>query len=188
MLDVFSYPDEATGFYSNVQDKVDLTVAVLEFLQNELTSAINSKKEFSTMKKMNIYEAISVIKEAGLAVKPVKKLAADDLEGFFAALNAVLERVGYDSVEDFDEFEEELNDIGSAHLFNVASDDEYEAWEEDQGGDEGYSEHYFKVADRVCKRINRLLGANWAGYSLDYDRDDTQIFVTLYVDGMGDEE
>lgn len=138
--------------------------------------------------KMNIDEAMAVIKEAGLAIKPVKKLAADDLEGFFADLNVVLERVGYDTVEDFDEFEEELNDMGSAHLFNVASDDQYEAWEEDHDGDEGYSEHYFKVADRVCKRINRLLGANWAGYSLDYDKDDTQIFVMLYVKGMGDEE
>lgn len=62
MLDVFSYPDEATGFYSNVQDKVDLTVADLEFLQKELTSAISSAK-------MNIDEAMSVIKEAGLSVR-----------------------------------------------------------------------------------------------------------------------
>ena len=131
---------------------------------------------------------MSVIKEAGLSVKPVKKLAAGDLEGFFADLNVVLERVGFDTVEDYDEFEEELNDMGSAHLFNVAGDDQYEEWEEEHDGDEGYSDHYFKVADRVCKRINRLLGATWAGYSLDSDKDDTQIFVTLSVDGMGDEE
>lgn len=140
------------------------------------------------MKKMNIDEAMSVIKEAGLAVKPVKNLAADDLEGFFADLNVALQRAGYDEVEDFDEFEEELNDMGSAHLFNVASDDEYEAWEEDHDGDEGYSEHYFAVAGKVCKKINRLLGANWSGYSLDFDKDDTQIFVMIYVDGIGDEE
>lgn len=197
MLEIFSYPDEGTGFYSNVNDKVDLTVDDLEFLQKELTSAIsekvdeainNKKRGFSTMKKMNIDEAMSVIKEAGLTAKPVKKLAAGDLEGFFADLNVVLERVGFDTVEDYDEFEEELNDMGSTHLFNVASDDQYEDWEEEHDGDEGYAEHYFKVADRVCKRINRLLGANWAGYSLDSDKDDTQIFVTLSVDGMGDEE
>lgn len=137
---------------------------------------------------MKINEAKAILKEARISVKPAKPLAAGDLERFFADLNAVLERVGYDTVEDFDEFEEELNDMGSAHLFNVASDDQYEAWEEDHDGDEGYSEHYFKVADRVCKRINRLLGANWSGFSLDYDEDDTQIFVMLYVDGMGDEE
>lgn len=181
MLDVFSYPDEATGFYSNVNGKVDLTVDDLEFLQKELTSAISSAK-------MNIDEAMSVIKEAGLSVKPVKKLAAGDLEGFFADLNVVLERVGFDTVEDYDEFEEELNDMGSAHLFNVASDDQYEAWEEEHDGDEGYSDYYFGVAAKVCKRINRLLGANWAGFSLDSDKDDTQIFVTITVDGMGDEE
>lgn len=181
MLEVFSYPDEGTGFYSNVKDKVDLTVADLEFLQKELTSAISSAK-------MNIDEAMSVIKEAGLSVKPVKKLAAGDLEGFFEDLNAALERVGFDTVEDYDEFEEELNDMGSAHLFNVASDDEYEAWEEEHDGDEGYSDYYFGVAAKVCKRINRLLGANWAGFSLDSDKDDTQIFVTITVDGMGDEE
>ena len=120
---------------------------------------------------MNIDEAMSVIKEAGLSAKPVKKLAAGDLEAFFEDLNAALERVGFDTEEDFDEFEEELNDMGSAHLFNVASDDQYEAWEEEHDGDEGYSDHYF-----------------WAGYSLDSDKDDTQIFVTLSVDGMGDEE
>lgn len=188
MLEGFSYPDEATGFYSNVNGKVDLTVDDLEFLQKELTSAINNKNENFEMKKMNIDEAMSVIKEAGLTAKPVKKLAAGDLEGFFEDLNAVLERVGFDTVEDYDEFEEELNDMGSAHLFNVASDDQYEAWEEEHDGDEGYAEHYFKVANRVCKRINRLLGANWAGYSLDSDKDDTQIFVTLSVDGIGDED
>lgn len=187
MLDVFSYPDEGTGFYSNVKDKVDLTVADLEFLQKELTSAINNKNEDFNM-KMNIDEAMSVIKEASLSVSPVKKLAADDLEGFFADLNVVLERVGFDTVEDYDEFEEELNDMGSAHLFNVASDDQYEAWEEEHDGDEGYSDYYFGVAAKVCKRINRLLGANWSGFSLDSDKDDTQIFVTLSVDGMGDEE
>lgn len=186
MLEIFSYPDEGTAFYSNVKGKTDLTVADLEFLQKELNSAINNKNGDINMKKMNIYEAMSVIKEAGLTAKRVKKLAAGDLEGFFADLNAVLERVGFDTVEDYDEFEEELNDMGSAQLFNVASDDQYEAWEEEHDGDEGYSDHYFKVADRVCKRINRLLGANWAGYSLDYDQDDTQIFVTISVDGIGD--
>lgn len=131
---------------------------------------------------------MTVIKEAGLTAKPVKKLAAGDLEAFFEDLNAVLERVGFDTEEDFDEFEEELNDMGSAHLFNVASDDEYEAWEEENDGDEGYSDHYFELAEKIIKRINRALAAKWSGYSLDSDQDDTQIFVTISVDGMGDED
>ena len=78
--------------------------------------------------------------------------------------------------------------MGSAHLFNVASDDEYEAWEEEHESSEGYSDHYFDIAEKYIKRINRVLGAKWSGYSLDSDKDDTQIFVTLIVDGMGDEE
>jgi len=138
--------------------------------------------------KMKINEAKKILKEARISVKPVKKLAAGDLEAFFEDLNAVLERVGFDTEEDFDEFEEELNDMGSAHLFNVASDDEYEAWEEENDGDEGYSDHYFELAEKIIKRINRALAAKWSGYSLDSDQDDTQIFVTISVDGMGDEE
>lgn len=137
---------------------------------------------------MKINEAKKILKEARISVKPVKALAADDLEGFFEDLNAVLERVGFDTEEDFDEFEEELNDMGSAHLFNVASDDEYEAWEEENDGDEGYSDHYFELAEKIIKRINRALAAKWSGYSLDSDQDDTQIFVTISVDGMGDED
>ena len=137
--------------------------------------------------KMKINEAKKILKEARISVKPVKALAADDLEGFFEDLNAALDRVGFDTVEDYDEFEEELNDMGSAHLFNVASDDEYEAWEEENDGDEGYSDHYFEIAEKLIKRINRALAAKWSGYSLDSDQDDTQIFVTLSVDGMGDD-
>ncbi len=137
--------------------------------------------------KMKINEAKKILKEARISVKPAKALAADDLEGFFEDLNAALDRVGFDPVEDFNEFEEELNDMGSAHLFNVASDDEYEAWEEENDGDEGYSDHYFELAEKIIKRINRVLGAKWSGYSLDSDEDDTQIFVTLSVDGMGDD-
>jgi hypothetical protein len=138
--------------------------------------------------KMKINEAKKILKEARISVKPAKALAADDLEGFFEDLNAALDRVGFDPVEDFDEFEEELNDMGSAHLFNVASDDEYESWEEENDGDEGYSDHYFELAEKIIKRINRALAAKWSGYSLDSDKDDTQIFVTIIVDGMGDEE
>jgi hypothetical protein len=139
------------------------------------------------MKKMNIDEAMSVIKEAGLSVKAAKKLAADDLAGFFADLNVVLERVGYD-VEDFDEFEEELNDMGLAHLFNVASDDEYDEWEEDHGSSEGYSDHYFAIAEKYIRKIKRELSSKWTGFDLDSDEDDTMIWVELHVDGMGDED
>lgn len=137
--------------------------------------------------KMKINEAKAILKEARISVKPAKALAADNLEGFFEDLNAALERAGFDPVEEFEDFEEELNDMGSAHLFNVASDDEYDEWEEEHDDGEGYVDHYFKLADKICKRITRTLGAKWSGFSLDYDKDDTQIFVLLYVDGMGDE-
>ena len=66
MLDVFSYPDEATGFYSNVNGKVDLTVADLEFLQKELKAAIIKKN-------MNIDEAKKILKEAGLVTMYINK-------------------------------------------------------------------------------------------------------------------
>lgn len=57
MLEIFSYPDEGTAFYSNVQGKTDLRVDDLEFLQRELTSASN---------RMGISEAREILKAAGM--------------------------------------------------------------------------------------------------------------------------
>lgn len=57
MLEIFSYPDEGTAFYSNVQGKTDLTVEDLEFLQKELSSASN---------RMGIREAREILKAAGM--------------------------------------------------------------------------------------------------------------------------
>lgn len=196
MLDVFSYPDEGTAFYSNVNDKVDLTVADLEFLQKELTSAIDSEKldENINNKKevfhnMNKEQALKIISEAGMKVVPSSKIEvnSDNLEEFYEDLNASLSKIGYDA-EDYEEFEEELNDMGLAHLFNVASDDEYEEWEEDHGSSEGYSDHYFAIAEKYIRKLKRDLSRKWTGFDISADQDDTMIFVELYVDSMGDEE
>ena len=59
MLEFFSYPDEGTGFYSNVDSKVDLTVDDLEFLQRELKSAIDQKS-------IGISEAKRILESAGM--------------------------------------------------------------------------------------------------------------------------
>jgi hypothetical protein len=57
MLEIFSYPDEGTAFYSNVKGKTDLTVDDLEFLQKELNDASN---------RMSISEAREILKAAGM--------------------------------------------------------------------------------------------------------------------------
>lgn len=59
MLEFFSYPDEGTGFYSNVDSKVDLTVDDLEFLQRELKSSIDQKS-------IGIDEARQILESAGM--------------------------------------------------------------------------------------------------------------------------
>lgn len=58
MLEIFSYPDEGTGGYSNVVGKTDLTVADLEFLQKELNGAASNR--------MGISEAKEILKDAGM--------------------------------------------------------------------------------------------------------------------------
>ena len=60
MLDAFSYPDEGTGFYSNVNDKTDLQISDLE-------KAIEEIKKANT--QMSLGEALDVIKSAGLGIK-----------------------------------------------------------------------------------------------------------------------
>ena len=60
MLDAFSYPDEGTGFYSNVNDKTDLQISDLE-------KAIEAIKKANT--QMSLGEALDVIKSAGLGIK-----------------------------------------------------------------------------------------------------------------------
>ena len=78
MLEIFSYPDEGTAFYSNVKGKTDLTVADLEFLQAKLTSAIASKT-------MTIGEAKEILRKAGKttyvsdAITAVLAVASDRL-------------------------------------------------------------------------------------------------------------
>jgi len=138
---------------------------------------------------MNKEQALKIIKEAGMKAVPSSQIEvnSDNLEEFFVDLNAALSKIGYD-VEDYDEFEEELNDMGLAHLFNVASDDEYDEWEEDHGSSEGYSDHYFAIAEKYIRKIKRELSSKWTGFDLDSDEDDTMIWVELYVDGIGDEE
>lgn len=59
MLEIFSYPDEGSGLYSNVDSKVDLTVDDLEFLQKELKSAIDQKR-------IGISEARQILESAGM--------------------------------------------------------------------------------------------------------------------------
>lgn len=60
MLDAFSYPDEGTGFYSNVNDKTDLQVSDLEKVIEEIKKANT---------QMSLGEALDVIKSAGLGIK-----------------------------------------------------------------------------------------------------------------------
>ena len=60
MLDAFSYPDEGTGFYSNVNDKTDLQISDLEKVIEEIKK-VNSQ--------MSLGEALDVIKSAGLGIK-----------------------------------------------------------------------------------------------------------------------
>lgn len=60
MLDIFSYPDEGTGFYCNVNEKTDLQISDIEKVIEEIKKANG---------KMSLGEALDVIKSAGLAVK-----------------------------------------------------------------------------------------------------------------------
>lgn len=60
MLDAFSYPDEGTGFYSNVNEKTDLKISDIEKVIEEIKKA-NSQ--------MSLGEALDVIKSAGLGIK-----------------------------------------------------------------------------------------------------------------------
>lgn len=60
MLDIFSYPDEGTAFYSNVKGKTDLQISDIEKVIEEIKKA-NSQ--------MSLGEALEVIQKAGLAVK-----------------------------------------------------------------------------------------------------------------------
>lgn len=179
ILDTYQSEDEEVINYTNVRgDDPGFSV-------RDIVNAYNSVDYYKW--PIGKAEALSILKKAGKSVKPSHPLAADNLEGFFEDLNAALDRVGLDPVEDFDEFEEELNGMGSAHLFNVASDDEYEAWEEENGSGEGYSDHYFDIAEKYISKVKRELSRKWSGFEIDSDKDDTQIFVTLIVDGMGDE-
>lgn len=115
------------------------------------------------------------------------KEAKDNLHSFYQDLNAELKTIGKSSYDSFDEFESELEDYGGSgiHLYNVASDDEYDAWcEEHEDSDKGYSDHYFKTADSQTKTLTAALKKKYRGFSFDFDKDDTQIFVMLSVDGM----
>lgn len=60
MLDIFSYPDEGTEFYSNVNEKTDLKITDIEKAIEEIKKAND---------QMSLGEALDVIKSAGLAVK-----------------------------------------------------------------------------------------------------------------------
>lgn len=120
-------------------------------------------------------------------VEGVTKAAKDDLQSFYNDLNAELEKIGASGYDTFDEFEEELEDYGGGgiHLYNVASDDEYDAWCKEHGdSDDGYTGHYFEKADSQIKKLTAALKQKYRGFSFDSDKDDTQIFVMLSVDGM----
>ncbi len=114
-------------------------------------------------------------------------VTAQNLDAFYDDLQAALNKAGYDPFDSFDEFSDDLEGIGQVGLFNVASDDEYSAWCDSHGGeDTGYADHYFKVADRAAKKIKAALSAKYTGFDIDSDKDDTQIFVFLTVDAIGD--
>lgn len=66
MLNVFSYPDEGTAFYSNVKGKTDLTVEDLENLKAELVKARSGITESTEQKsQMTLEEACSILKASG---------------------------------------------------------------------------------------------------------------------------
>ena len=141
--------------------------------------------------KMNKYQAFRLLKESGMDVKlsrkPRKPKAKTHLLAFYEELKAVLDQLGFNiSTANFEEFTDELNGMGSTHLFNVANDDEYMKWEEEHGTDDGYSDHYLGIAEDLCKKINSALRPKFWGFEADCDVDDTQVMVTLTVDGMGD--
>lgn len=110
-----------------------------------------------------------------------------NLRRFYKDLQAALKKVGRDGYDSFDEFKDDLEGIGQAILFNVATDDEYDAWcQSHKGKDTGFTDHYFKVADDAIKKIKAPLAAKYTGFDVDSDKDDTQVFVFLTVDAIGD--
>ena len=110
-----------------------------------------------------------------------------NLRRFYKDLQAALKKVDRDGYDSFDEFKDDLEGIGQAILFNVATDDEYDAWcQAHNGKDTGFTDHYFKVADDAIKEIKAALSAKYTGFDIDSDTDDTQVFVFLTVDAIGD--
>ena len=108
-----------------------------------------------------------------------------NLDAFYKDLQAALKKCGYDSEESFDDFSDELENIGQVTLFNVATDDEYDAWcKAHNGKGAGFADHYFEVADTSIKKIKAALSRKYTGFDIDSDKDDTQVFVFLTVDDL----